>query len=264
MSFKENLLIKIKIDKLAGKVILSLKHQDGPKVDKDAMKSLLEMSPYQYIRKRDLDLYVQKEASDTERVLVLDNELSLYRTSLDDVVLRKSPTIKEMISIRNAIKILNDTDVVVSKKTDTVNTIQTECIDMLDLSYDRSDLEAIAREGSIALEIEDTEGVLESLVIFSELLGLSPLPRSFFISDHEVMGALTQKENGGILYGPIVIYRPINNSLNIIDEQISSLDKQKVEFARNVALGKEKASVEGPYVFHYLKDTAVKKLFDKF
>ena len=49
MSYKENLLTKIKIDKLANTVIASIgPAESGRKVDKDAMRTLLEMSPYQY------------------------------------------------------------------------------------------------------------------------------------------------------------------------------------------------------------------------
>ena len=112
MSFKENLLKKIQIDRLADRVSASLKpREDGVvKVDKSAMQQLLEMASYRHLHERDLDLYI---SPDTTRILVLDNELARYATSVEDVALRKSPTLKEMLSIRNAIKILNDSDVVV-------------------------------------------------------------------------------------------------------------------------------------------------------
>ena len=47
MSFKENLLKKIQIDALAKRVISSLGPPDsGMRIDKEAMRSLLEMSIY--------------------------------------------------------------------------------------------------------------------------------------------------------------------------------------------------------------------------
>ena len=49
--------------------------------------------------------------------------------------MRKSPTIKEMISIRNAFKIINDKDVKISTKDESLKTIQKECIDLIDLSF---------------------------------------------------------------------------------------------------------------------------------
>ena len=59
MTFKENLLQKIELERLASQVIASCGSvQSTHPVDKEAMRSLLELSPYQYQRERDLDLYV--------------------------------------------------------------------------------------------------------------------------------------------------------------------------------------------------------------
>ena len=78
MSFKENLLAKIKIKRLAAKVIESIgPAESGRKADKDAMRSLLEMSPYQYQKARDLDLYVEEIDQDLKKIFVLDNELPI-------------------------------------------------------------------------------------------------------------------------------------------------------------------------------------------
>lgn len=261
MSFKENLLKKIQIDKLAEKVLQSLaRHDNGPRIDKESMKSLLGMSPYHYLRRRDLDLYVKKEPSGAEKILVLDNELAIYRTSSDDVVLRKSPTIKEMISIRNIIKILNDSNVVVSKKSDSVKAIQAECVEPIDLSLDSSDLESLEKDAIVALEIGDAAEVLECLSLFAEILEFKSPPQRFLLRDHELVGALVQKDTGEILFGPIVIFSTAGNTLKIIDKQISSLDREAIDAIRQVATGKEKASGEGTYVFRYLKNAAVKKM----
>ena len=75
MSFKENLLLKIEINRLADQVLATLGPSDsGPRLDKDAMRKLLEMSPFEFRRERDLDLYLKK-AEDGLFILVLDNEL---------------------------------------------------------------------------------------------------------------------------------------------------------------------------------------------
>ena len=64
LEFKDNLLKKITIDRLAFQVISSLKTLDPPpKVDRDTMKRLLEFSPYQYRLERDLDLYIKPGVS---------------------------------------------------------------------------------------------------------------------------------------------------------------------------------------------------------
>ena len=175
--------------------------------------------------------------------------------------MRKSPTIKEMINIRNAIKILNDADVVVCKKADSVAAVQKECTDTLDLSLNRSDLETIAADGRIALEIDDSEGVRECLSLFRKLLDFSPPPRQFSVGPLEIAGKLTTKENGELLFGPAVIYRPADNNLKFIKETISAQDRQRSDFMLQVAAGKVKAAGEGPAVFQYLKDIAIGKFF---
>ena len=260
MSFKEDILKKIKIGKTATQVIASIGPPDsGRKVDKDAMRRLLEMSPYTYRKERDLDLYLENTESEKKKILVLDNDLALYNTNVEDVALRKSPTVKEMISIRNAIKILNDSDVVVSKKEASVKSIQKECIDQLDLSFTESDIDAIARDGQASLERDYADGVIECLDLFAELLDYQPAPKAFQLGRHKIMGALTPKAGGEALYGPMIIYSLIHGTLKLIDEQISSFDKTKIELVQQVAAGKQKAAVEGPDVFEYLKNSVLKK-----
>lgn len=258
MFFKENLLKKIKIDKTTKIVLNSIGPPDsGRKVDKQTMRRLLEMGSYQFIQERDLDLYILQEDADLKRILVLDNELAIYKTTVEDVALRKSPIVKEMLNIRNIIKILNDKDVVVSKKEKSVKTIREECIDMLDLSYDASDIEEIEKDGAAALERGDVNGVVEALTLFAELLEYSPPPKAMKTGDHHVIGALSKGKNNEDLFGPVVMYSLTYNLLKLIDEQLSSLDKGKIELMHQIAIGKEKASKEGPDVFTYLKEKVV-------
>lgn len=258
MSFKENLLQKINIDKMAKQVIASIgPPESGRKVDKKTMRSLLEMASYTYRRKRDLDLYIEDVDAEKTRIVVLDNDLAIYHTTVYDVAMRKTPTVKEMMNPFNVVKILKDTDVVISKKEETVKTIQKECIDRLDLSYDESDLDEIVKDGTASLEREYAEGVIESMDLFAEILGYSAPPKPFRIAHHKIVGALTQKQNGEVLFGPMVLYSIIHNSLKLIETQTGSFDREKIEFFQKVASGKEPASSEGPLVFEYLKKTAL-------
>ena len=260
MSFKDNLLKKIQISQLTRKVLASFgPPESGSKIDKDAMRSLLEMSPYQYHRERDLDLYIEKLDGEQSKILVLDNELPIYRTTVEDVAIRKSPYTKEMLSIGNIIKILKDSDVKISRKKESVQIVQKECIDRLDLTYNASDIEMIAKEGADSLENGYTDGILESLSLFAELLGYQPPPKAFRIRHHEIIGTVTEKQGSQILYGPAVVLSLIDNSLRIIDDRISSLDKGKMEFFQQVAQGKAKASVEGQEVFRWLRDEVLKQ-----
>ena len=263
MSFKENLLRKIRIKQSARQVLASIgPAEGGQKIDKDAMRDLLEMSPYQYRQERDLDLYIEKGDGGPDRILVLDNELPIYQTTVEDVLIRKSPYIKEMTKIGNIIKILKDSDVKVSRKEDSVRAVEKECIGRLNLAFEASDIQEIADEGKTSLENGYAEGVKESLALFSDLLGYQPPPKGFQVRHHEISGALAEKSAGEFIYGPIVIFSLVDNSLRLISDPISSFDKPKIEFFQKVAEGKEKASVEGKEVFTYL-EKEVMRLKDK-
>ncbi|MDD2388808.1 MAG: hypothetical protein PHP23_03630 [Desulfobacterales bacterium] len=254
MSFKENLLKKIDIKKMAKKVIDSTgPSESGRRVDKATMARLLGMGPYVYRKERDLDLYLFEGKSEKPLILVLDNDLPFYRTTVEDVVLRKSPIVKEMISIRNAIKILNDSDVLVSKKEASVKMVAKECIDLLQLSYTESDLDDIAEDGLTALKLEDSDGMVECLSLFSELLEFEPPPVQLRVKYHEIVGELTLQENGKYAYGPVVIYSLENNKLRMIEGEIESDDKAGQEYFKRVVTGKTSASREGEDVLTYLK-----------
>jgi len=253
MTFRRNLLIKIEIDKMVEKILTTIGPLDsGLKLDKDTMRRLLEMSPYQFKKERDLDLYVRKTEDEKGHILVLDNDLPIFRTTPEDVGLRKSPTVKEMISIRNIIKILNDSDVIVSKKEASLKTIQKECIELLDFSYSRSDIEEIEKDGIASLENGYTDGIKEALLLFSELLQYRPVPKIFQIRHHDIFGSITTENNGQYVLGPVIIYSMIYNSLKLIEKKRVGLGGESIDFINAIASGKEKASLEGPEVFRYL------------
>ena len=128
---------------------------------------------------------------------------------------------------------------------------------MLDLSFDESDLDEIIKDGTASLEREYTDGIIESLDLFAELLGYSSPPKAFKISHHKIISASIKKESGEIMFGPMVIYSIIHNSLKLIEQQTGSFDREKIEFIHRVAEGKERADAEGPDVFQYLKNGAL-------
>ena len=258
MSFKENLLKKIKLDKMGRQVIASIGPVDSSrKIDKKIMRKLLDLADYTYKRKRDLDLYIENIDAEKTRILVLDNDLAIYNTSVYDVAMRKSPTVKEMMNPFNVVKILKDTDVVISKKEDSVKTVQQECIAKLNLSFNASDLDEIAKDGLASLENGYSDGVIECLDLFAEILHYRNAPKAFRVGHHKITGALAKKENGEEMFGPMVLYSMIHNTLKLIDQQIGRFDREGIEFIQHVAEGKEKASAEGSDVFQYLKEAAV-------
>lgn len=257
MGFKENLQKKIKIDRLAKHVGRSMGPSDSPqRIDYQAMRELLKMGSYPQQRERDLELYMYPDRTTEPKeqlILVLDNELKLYRTNAEDVAMRKSPTVKEMVSIRNAIKILNDKDVVVSRKTDTLQRIQSELKADLDLSYSEDDIEAIARDGREAFSNKYAEGVIECLTLFAEILGFQEAPKAFQIPHCRIWGALRTPRVGEVLFGPLVMFNLMYNNLKYIKNEISSLDKDALKQYELIAKSEAQADIEGEYVFAALK-----------
>jgi hypothetical protein len=250
MGFRENLLKKIQIEELANGILRSIDPQDSTKrVDREAMRRLLEMGAYPYRKERDLDLYV---LSETE-ILALDNELKIYRTTAEDIGLRKSPTIKEMVSFRNAIKILNDKDVVVSRKADTVSRIRSELVSALDLSFSASDIASLAADGSQALKNGYGEGVEEILSLFAELLHFQKAPKIFQVAHHHTLGTLERPREGEWRYGPLVMFDMMHNSLKMIEKPISSLDKGALEKFHQAAKDADAADLAGDSVWQALE-----------
>ena len=254
MSFKENLLKKIKIDELANGVRKTIGPSDGTlRLDTGIMVQLLEFGGYLSHKERDLTLYTLQGDMDHGRFLVLDNDIAIYQTSAADIGLRKSPTVKEMVTFRNIKKILVDSDVVLSRKEESLDTIQEELIDRLDLHFEASDIETIAKEGQAASERGDSDQVLESLTLFSELLSFTPAPSPFSMKGFEIKGKIAKTDNGEIRFGPMVLYSPLQNTIKYIDYPIGSFDKEKIEYFKKVLKNEADASVEGPDVFEKLK-----------
>ncbi len=257
MSFKENLLKKVHIDRTAQKVLNTI----GPvgsdlKIDRENMCSLLATAEYEFRHVRDLDLYIQTKSPGQGRILVLDNDLTIYNTTLEDVAMRKSPTVKEMISIKNAIRILSDKDVVVSKKEKSLKTVHGLCLAGLDLEFNESDIKSLAVDGIVSLDDGDSEGVMECMDLFSELLGYRPPPKLLRINNCRIRGVLHRTGTGDLKFGPMVVYDRARNRLTLIERQFSPRDEKDLTRMKE-ALAAD-SSEKGGAVFEYLAATVLK------
>lgn len=251
MGFRENLLRKIEITALAKKVVRSISPADGTqRIDRDAMRQLLLLGGYDHQKVRDLDLYRLND----RHLLLLDNELKIYNTTAEDVALRKSPTVKEMISIRNAIRILNDKDVVVSRKADTVRRIQSELIESLDLSYTADDITSLADDGMEAIKNKYADGVIDIMALFAELLDFVKAPKAFQIAHHHIWGKLDKSDKGERLFGPMVLFSMMHNSLKLHPYSINSTDKSEMDRFRQIAKGKIETDFNDAQVMEKLKE----------
>jgi hypothetical protein len=255
MGFKENLLQKCKINQLAKDVLNTIGPADSEKrIDRELMRQLLEMGHWTHRRERDLDMYIDPDTDEPPSIIVLDNELKIYRTTVNDVALRKSPTTKEMISIRNAIKILNDKDVVISRKADTLEHVRTRLIEELDLSYTHKDIEALAQDGRDSLQQNYADGVLETLSLFAELLGWQTAPAPFQLPHHRIWGRLETNASGEALFGPFVSYSLMHAKLTLFEGTICSKDKASMEAFRQSTATESKSDEENLGVWDALRD----------
>ena len=251
MGFKENLLNKMAIDKLAVQVAASVEPQaDAAKFDKDAARRLIELGgfPHVELEERDLDLYILEDDGEKKKIIVLDNGLAIYNTTIDDVAMRKSPTVKEMVNFRNARKILSDSDVRTSKRTDSVHALKRMLIRGIDLTYTEKDIDGIVYDGAASLEENDRDGVLECLALFSELLGFPKHTPKIFQPTHcEARGEVGKGSAGAVRLGPGYIYDKMQNTLKFIRLE------DDLEHYLQIVRGEVSADAEGVEVFKRLK-----------
>ncbi|MEJ2233519.1 MAG: hypothetical protein P8X67_06300, partial [Syntrophobacterales bacterium] len=153
MSFKENLKAKIKLDALLRKITSTIREIPAQKrLDKKLTQELLEMTDLEPKKVRDLHLYVRPLEGEIMEVLVFDNELPIYHTTVYDVALRKSPEWKEMFSIKNIKKVMNDQDVIVTKGRESLKRMHANALALLDLSYTGDDLALLVEDARRGLE----------------------------------------------------------------------------------------------------------------
>ena len=254
MSFTDNLLNKIEINRLANSISAMIGPVDsGKRIDMVVLNQLMAYFPWTRTEKRDLTLFLESDGPGKTRILVLDNDLTIYHTTVKDVVLRKSPTVKEMVSIKNAIKILNDKDVVISKKEASLETIQNVCIGELNLDYTPADIEEIAQDGKASFENGYAEGVQQSLMLFADLLQLEPAPKAFTLQHHDIYGKKEILPSGAMTFGPLVMYSLVHHYLTCLDVILSSRDKGRFDHLKAASKGEVDVAASGPAVFDLMK-----------
>ena len=261
MSFKENLLRKITLDGMRRRVLSTLGPVGGgTKIDKNAMRELLSAADFRCTHLRGLELYHSEPIShgDVQPLLVLDNDLAIYRSTAEDVAMRKEPSIKEMISIRNALRILNDSDVVVSRREKSLESVYEDGVAKLDLAFNGEDIKKLAYEGRAALEWKDEASVCETLSLFGELLNLAPELGPFRLDHHDIRGTISTSTKGDELFGPAVVYNRLDGILRWVDERVDPSDKEGVKRFLAKATGSRDADLFGAAVILYLADEVMR------
>ncbi|MFP3870385.1 MAG: hypothetical protein ACLFVT_05835 [Syntrophobacteria bacterium] len=259
MSFKENLKAKIQLDRIVRKLAATIREVPGQRrVDKTLMRKLLEMTDLEPKKVRDLDLYVRR-LDEVMEILVFDNELPIYHTTLADVAMRKSPEWKEMFSIKNIKRILNDQDVVVSKGKESLSRVHARALDLLDLSYTREDLAELVEDARLGLEQKSLTQIKESFDLFFELLDFQALSLGVVEENFQVFAK--PKMNGGEapLFEHLLLFDPENLSVALRKGPFSPQSESDIAWVVQYATGEAVADLEGGEVFEFLAELALQK-----
>jgi len=261
MSFKENLKAKIKADTLLWELSSTMKEPPGKWwVDAALIRELLNMTDYVSRKFRDLYLYVRPLGDDTMEVLVFDNELAIYHTTVADVALRISPCWQEMFSIRNIKKIMNHKDVLVSKGKASLKRIHANAVALLDLTYTRDDLALLVEAAHKGLEHRSMEQVQESLDLFVELLDLEPLNLDVLKEDVQVYAGPGQEDGSGFAFEHLILFDKESLSLGLKKGPFSPEDDLDLAWVMQYAGGEKKADLKGMAVFDFLAELVLEKV----
>jgi hypothetical protein len=141
LSFKLNLKTKIRLDSLLKKLLSTIR--DNPVrlwLDKGLTRELLDMTDFKHMQVRDLHLYIRPLDGKIVEAVVLDNELAICHTSMDDIAIGKSPYWQEVFSIPSIRKIMNDKDVIISKGKESLKRLHVNVLALLDPTYAQDDM----------------------------------------------------------------------------------------------------------------------------
>jgi len=260
MSFKENLKAKINLDRLLHKLVSTIREPPGKRwLDKVLTQELLDMTDLKHEKVSYHHLYIRPLEGEIMEVLVFDNELPIYHTTVADVALRKSPYWQQMFSIKNIRKIMNDQDVIISKGKESLKRLHANAIALLDLTYTRDDLTLLLEDARQGLDQKSFAQIQESFDLFFELLDFQPVHLGVLEQDLQIFAG--PKLNGGAV--------PAFEHLILFDEETLSLGLKKgafspqrdLDLARAIkyARSKEPADLKGIDVFKFLVELALDK-----
>ena len=260
MSFKENLKAKINLDRLFEKLVFTMKEPPGKWwVDKALTQELLTMTDLEHKKFRDLHLYIRPLQGEIMEVLVFDNELAIYHTTVADVALRRSPFWQEMFNIRNIRKIMNDKDVIISKGKESLKRLHANARALLDLTYTRDDLALLLDDARQGLDEKSIEQIEESLDLFVDILDFEPL--FLDVLDQDLRIFARPKVNGVAVpaFEHLVLLNKENLSLGLKKRAFFPQSDLDLEWVLQCARGGETADLQGIDVFEFLAELSEKE-----
>lgn len=260
MPFKENLKSKVKVDGLLRELVSTMKEPPGKWwVDKPLVQELVEMTDFEYKKFRDLHLYLRPLKDEIMEVLVFDNELAIYHTTVADVALRKSPFWQEIISIRNIKKIMNHHDVLVSTGKASLKRIHANAVALLDLTYTRDDLALLVEDARKCLERNSTGEIKYLLDLFVDLLDFEPLLLDVLDQDVQLFAGPGHKDGSVPAFEHLILFHKETKSLGLKKGAFSPEDDVDLSWAMRYASGEKTADLTGIDVFKFLAELAFEK-----
>ena len=260
MLLKENLKVKIKLDKLLQRLLSTMREPPGKRwSDKGLTQELIDMTHFEHKKVKDLHLYLRPLDGEIMEVVVLDNELPLYHTTVADVALRKSPYWQQMFSIRNIKKIMNDQDVLISKGKESLKRLHSNALALLDLTYTRDDLALLLEDARRALERKSIAQIQESLDLFFGLLDFQPVSLEVLERDLQIFAR--PKPNGGAVptFEHLILFDQENLALSLKKGTFSPQNDLDLAWVMRYARGEGKADLQGMDVFEFLSELALEK-----
>ncbi|MFP4315621.1 MAG: hypothetical protein ACLFQR_05295 [Desulfovibrionales bacterium] len=251
MSLKENLKRKTRLDRLTREIDAKIRTAPGEtRLNLDKVEEVLALTDFEHQRARDMHLWVRPLEGEKKEILVLDNDLPIYHSTVKDVAMRKTPYWQEMVNIKNIIKILNDKDVVRSKRKESLRHLYELALDQIDYSYTAEDIEELFKDAVRGLDAGSSETLQENVYLFFDLLGFTQveMPELDF-----TVQAFARPKNGNASAGTY-------EDLILVDRRRVRLSLRKGEFMLerdSETMLQEKPSLQDEEVLAYLKDMAL-------
>ncbi len=260
MSFKDNMKARIRLDRVFRQLFSTMKEPPGRWwVDKGLAHELLDMTDFEPRKFRDLHLYIRSLEDEAMEVLVFDNELPIYHTTVADVALRKSPLWQEMFSIGNIKKIMSDKDVIISKGKESLKILHANALALLDLTCTRDDVASLVQEAQSGLERKSIAEIQESLDLFIALLDFQPL--SLDVLDRDLQIFARPKNHNGVVsvFEHLILFDQETLLLGLKKGNFSPENDLDLAWVMEYARDEKTADLKGIDVFEFLSELALKK-----
>ena len=260
MSFKDNMKAKIRLDGIFRQLISTMQEPPGRWwLDKILARELLDMTDFEPRKFRDLHLYIRSLEGEAMEVLVFDNELPIYHTTVADVALRKSPFWQEMFSIGNIKKIMNDKDVILSKGKDSLKRLHADALALLDLTYTGDDMAMLVEDGRSGLERKSVGEIQDLLDLFTSLLDFEPLLVDVLERDLEIFARPKNGDGAASTFEHLILFDPETLSLGLKKGAFSPGNDLDLAWVMEYARDEKTADLQGVDVFEFLAELALRK-----